>query len=239
LKKGRASWLLTGGMMNRQPSFWYSQWGSNHFEWHNEFKKEFRIDIGTTFTYPARKINIKFNYAVIKNYTDFDTTAVPSQYSGGLSVAALTLSKGLKAWKFHLDTDVILQQSSNSEILDLPLAAIRAAAYFEHLFRFKKTNGKLNTQFGVDVTYNSLYHPYSYMPSTGRFYRQYDAEAGNYPFVNLFLNLKLQRTRIFLMFDHLNYGMMGETPGISYCMVPDYPMNIRMFKFGFAWTFYN
>jgi hypothetical protein len=239
MKKGRASWLINGGIVNRQPSFWYSQWGGNNFEWHKEMNKEFRIDFGSTIAYPARKINIKFNYAIIKNYTDFDTTAIPSQYSGGLSIAALTISKGLKAWKFHLDTDAILQTSSNSEVLDLPLATIRAALYFEHLFRFKKTNGKLNTQFGVDVTYNSLYYPYSYMPATGRFYRQYDTEAGNYPFVNLFLNVKLQRTRFFLMFDHLNYGMMGDSMGKNYCMVPDYPMNIKMFRIGLAWTFYN
>ena len=44
-------------------------------------------------------------------------TAVPSQYSGGLSVAALTVSKGLKAWKFHLDPDIILQTSSNKKYL--------------------------------------------------------------------------------------------------------------------------
>jgi hypothetical protein len=239
MKKGRGSWLINGGIMNRQPSFWYSQWGSNHFEWHNDLNKEFRIDVGTSFSYPARNTNVKFNYAVIKNYTDFDTTAVPSQQSGGLSVAALTLSKGMKAWKFHLDTDVTLQTSSNKEVLDLPLATIRAAAYFEHLFRFKKTNGKLNTQIGVDVTYNTLYHPYSYMPATGRFYRQYDTEAGNYPFVNIFLNIKLQRTRFFLMFDHVNSGMMGDPASKSYCMVPYYPMNISMFRLGLAWTFYN
>jgi hypothetical protein len=239
MKKGSAAWILTGGMMNRQPSFWYNQWGGNNFEWNNNMKKEFRIDFGTAFSYPARSVNVKFNYAVIKNYTDFDSTAVPSQYSGGLSVASLTLSKGLKAWKFHLDPDIILQTSSNKDILDLPEATIRAAAYFEHLFRFKKTNGKLNTQFGLDVTYYTLYHAYSYMPATGRFYRQSLSEAGNYPFVNLFINFKLQRTRFFLMFDHINYGMMGQSSGKSYCQVPDYPMNISMFRFGLAWTFYN
>jgi hypothetical protein len=239
LKKGSAAWILTGGMMNRQPSFWYNQWGSNNFEWHNNMKKEFRIDFGTAFSYPVRKVNVKFNYAVIKNYTDFDSTAMPSQFSGGLSVISVTLSKGMKAWKFHLDPDIILQTSSNKEILDLPEATIRAAAYFEHLFRFKKTNGKLNTQIGFDITYNTLYHPYSYMPATGRFYRQSLQDAGNYPFVNLFINFKLQRTRFFLMFDHINSGFMGETPGSNYCQVPFYPMNISMFRFGLAWTFYN
>jgi hypothetical protein len=239
MKKGRASWLINGGIMNRQPSFWYSQWGSNNFEWHNDLKKEFRIDVGTAFVYPARTTSLKFNYAVIKNYTDFDTTAMPSQHTGGLSVASLTISKGLKAWKFHLDTDAILQTSSNTEVLDLPIATIRSAFYFEHLFRFKKTNGKLNTQFGFDLTYNTLYHAYSYMPATGRFYRQADTEAGNYPYVNFFLNFKLQRTRFFFMFDHINYGTMGEKLSKSYFMVPDYPMNVTMFRLGFAWTFYN
>jgi hypothetical protein len=234
-KKGPATWQLTGGIMNRQPSFWYSQWGSNNFEWNKTLKKEFRIDFGTIFDYPGRKTNIRFNYAVIKNYTDFDSTAIPSQYSGGLSVASLTISKGLKAWKFHFDPDIILQRSTNTNILDLPLATVRAAFYFEHRFIFKKTNGKLNTQFGVDVTYNTLYHPYSYMPATGRFYRQYETEAGNYPYLNLFLNFKLQRTRIFLMIDHINHGVSGS----NYYMVPGYPMNISMFRFGVAWTFYN
>ncbi len=238
-KKGRALWLIYGSMMNRQPSFWYEQWGSNNFEWHNNFNKEFRIDLATSFSYPARKFDIKFNYAIIKNYTDFDTAALPSQYSGGLSVAAISVRKELRAWKFHLATDAIIQKSSNVNILDLPLATVRSAGYFEHLFRFKKTGGKLNFQLGVDVTYNTLYHPYSYMPATGRFYRQDKVTAGDYPYMNVFLNFKVRRTRVFIMFDHVNYGLMGGTVPSNYDMVPNYPMNIRMLRYGLSWTFYD
>jgi hypothetical protein len=238
-KKGKASWLLTGGIINRQPSFWFENWGSNHFEWHNNFNKEFRIDLGSVFSYPARTTEIKFNYAIIKNFTDFDTLALPSQYSGGLSVAMISMRKGLKAWKFHLDTDLIIQKSSNTEVLDLPLATIRSALYFEHLFRFKSTGGKLNVQLGADANYNTLYHPYSYMPATGRFFRQDQVSAGNYPFINVFLNLKIQRTRLFIMFDHLNAGLMGDQIRYNYLMVPGYPMNVRMLRYGLAWTFYD
>jgi hypothetical protein len=238
-KKGRASWLINGSMLNRQPSFWYEQWGSNNFEWHNNFNKEFRIDIGSSFSYPARKFDIKFNYAIIKNYTDFDTAALPSQYSGGLSVAAILVRKEFRAWKFHLATDAIIQKSSNVNVLDLPLATVRSAGYFEHLFRFKKTGGKLNFQLGVDVTYNTLYHSYSYMPATGRFYRQDKVSAGDYPYMNVFLNFKVKRTRVFVMFDHVNYGLMGGSVPSNYDMVPNYPMNIRMLRYGLSWTFYN
>jgi hypothetical protein len=235
LNKGRASWLITGDVINRQPSFWYDHWGSNHFEWNNNLSKEFRIDLGTAIYYPVRKTEIKFNYAIINNYTDFDSTAHPSQYTGGLSVVALSFRNEMKAWKFHLVSDVIVQKSSNTDVLDLPLVTIRATGFFEHLFRFKSTNGKMNTQLGVDVNYNTLYYPYAYMPATGRFYRQDQVAAGNYPFVNAFFNFKVQRTRVFVMVDHLNSGFMGY----RYSMIPYYPMNVRMFRYGVAWTFYN
>jgi hypothetical protein len=37
------------------------------------------------------------------------------------------------------------------------------------------------------------------------------------------------------MYDHVNSG----TSGYNYFMVPSNPMNIRMFKYGLAWTFYD
>lgn len=238
-KKGRALWLITGSIMNRQPSIWYERWGGNNFQWNNNFKKEFRIDLGTAFKYPARKTELKFNYSIIKNYTDFDTTKLPSQYSGGLSVAAVTLKNELRAWKFHLATDLIIQKSTNSKIIDLPLATIRSAGFFEHFFKFAKTGGKLNTQLGVDVTYNTPYYPYAYMPATGRFYRQDKVTAGDYPFINFFLNFKVKRTRVFIMYDHVNAKLMGQSIRYNYYMVPNYPMNIRMLRYGLSWTFYD
>lgn len=234
-KKGPAVWNITGDIMNRQPSFWFDRWGSTTIEWNNNLNKEFRIDAGTDFSFPARKAELKFKYAIITNYTDFNTTAHPSQYSGGLSVAAITARKDFHAWKFHLATDLLAQKSSNSDVLDLPLLSVRSALYFEHLFRFKQTNGKLNTQIGGEVFYHTPYYAYNWMPATGRFYRQNVTKTGDYPFINVFLNVKLQRTRIFVMFDHINSGFMGY----NYFMIPSYPQNIRMLRYGVAWTFYN
>jgi hypothetical protein len=234
-KKGTASWIINGKMINRQPSFWMENWGSNNFEWHNNLKKELRIDLGTSFIHPGRRTELKFNYAIISNYTDFDVNALPSQNNGALHVASALVRKELQAWKFHLNSDILVQKSTDPAILDLPLVALRSAGFFEHLFRFKSTNGKLNTQLGFDLRFHTLYHPYSYMPATGRYYRQDKVKIGNYPFVDVFLNLKLQRTRIFIMFDHVNYRRMDY----EYYLIPNNPMNIRMLRYGIAWTFYN
>ncbi|MFZ2338912.1 MAG: putative porin [Bacteroidales bacterium] len=234
-KKGMASWRINGAIANRQPSFWYEQWGGNHFEWTKSMDKEFRIDVGTSFSYPARKMELRFNYAVIDNYTGFDTLAMPAQHGGGLSVVSVYASKDLRAWKFHLTTDLLFQQSGNPDVLDLPLATARTTGFFEHLFNFRKTDGQMNMQVGAEVLYHTPYYAYSYMPATGRFYMQDKVETGNYPFVNVFMNLKIRRTRIFLMLDHVNAGFTGY----NYFMIPSYPMNVRMFRYGLAWTFYD
>lgn len=52
-KKGKAAWLITGSIINRQPSFWFQQWGGNNFEWNNNLNKVFRLDVGTEFSYPG------------------------------------------------------------------------------------------------------------------------------------------------------------------------------------------
>ena len=237
--KGDLDLNFTGKISNRTPAFWYNQWGGNNFKWNNDFNKELRTEFGSTIAYPARNFDFRFNFAIINNYLDFNTLALPSQYDGNITVMSAAVRKDFNLWKFHFVPDVNIQKSSNTEILDLPLATIRTAAYLDHMFYFKSTNGRLYTQFGADVVYHTLYHAYSYMPATGRFYRQSTAEVGNYPFVNIFLNLKVQRTRFFFLFDHANYGIMGPNVLYNYEMIPLYPWNIRRFTFGLAWTFYN
>ena len=196
LKKGRANLDIFGKISNPQPSIWYDRWGSNNFVWQNNFLKEFRINIGGEITYPARRTIIRFNYAIINNYTDFGLDTLPSQYKGGLSVAALYVKKEFSAWKFHLSNDVLVQKSSNKTVLDLPLVTVRSAAFFDHNFHFKLTNGYLRTQLGVEVFYNTPYYGYAYMPATGRFYRQDQILTGALPICKCFSECEDQKDQV-------------------------------------------
>ena len=235
LSQSLSSVKLFGGISNTQPAFWYNQWGSNNFEWKNNFLKELRLNTGARFSIPDRRLVLKFNFGVINNYVDFGYDALPSQEKNAFSVAALSAEKEFIVWKLHFANNILLQKSTNSTVLNLPLITLKSALFLEHNFFFKMTNGHLNTQIGADVFYNSQYYGYAYMPATGRYYRQNSFETGNYPYINVFLNIKLKRTRIVIMYDHVNSGMMGY----DYFMVPSYPMNIRMFRYGLAWTFYD
>jgi hypothetical protein len=234
-RKGKAVWNITGSVNSTTPSEWYNTWLGNNFRWQNSFSKEFGFNAGTEFQYPARRMSLRFNYGVLNNYAYFGNGPLPAQYSGALSVAALQLRKEVSVWKLHLDNQLLFQLTSNKNVADLPLATLRSAVFLEHNFHFKLTNGDLLTQIGGEVFWNSVYNGMSWMPATGTYYQAQDTPTGSYPFINAFLNIKLKRTRIFLMLDHLNSKMSGY----DYYLVPGYPMNIRYFRYGFAWTFYD
>ncbi|MEE4215950.1 MAG: putative porin, partial [Bacteroidales bacterium] len=212
-----------------------NNWGSNNFEWSNDFNSEFRINAGATYKHTGINLDAGLDYALITNMLYFNAEAMPDQYDGVVSVLSARLNKNFSFWKLHFDNSILIQTSSNSSVLDFPLLCARTAFYFDHEFYFKSTGGRLQTQLGFEAEYNTEYYSYAFMPATGVFYLQDEIKTGNYPVINVFANIKIKRTRIFVGFDHVNYGLMGY----DYFQSPYYPMNIRMFKYGIAWTFYN
>jgi hypothetical protein len=67
------------------------------------------------------------------------------------------------------------------------------------------------------------------------FYRQNDVEIGNYPKVDAFLKMKLKRARLFIKFEHANFGLTGS----DYYVGIYQPMAPRVFRFGVSWSFYD
>jgi hypothetical protein len=235
MKKGNPELAITGTVSLTKPSVWFTRWGSNNFKWDFDAAREFMVGAGASFRYPGRKLTASFDYSITDNFTYFGSDAMPSQHSGALSVAAVTVDKIFTAGWVNFGNTVLLQQSSNSNILSLPLATLKSALWFYKDIRFAVTGGRLEIETGAELFMHTPYKAYSYMPSTGRFYNQSGSETGNYPFVNVFLNAKIKRTRIMLSFDHINHGLTG----FDYYLLPRYPMNVRMFRYGLAWTFYD
>lgn len=234
-RKGMITFDATASIASYTPSFWYTSWGSNNFAWQFDPGKEFRLTAGSSLSWPGRNFRLRFNYAIIDNYIYMGNDATPARHEGGLSVISLVARKDIVLWKLHWDNTVLLQQSSNNDVLSLPLVTARSTFFFDHLFTFRSTGGELFFQLGVEAMLHTPYYAMNYMPATGRFFSQSDTKIGNYPFANAFINLKVKRTRIFVMLDHLNSGLTGY----EYFLLPTYPLNIRMIRYGIAWTFYD
>jgi len=235
MKKGTPELAINGSVSLTRPSVWFTGWGSNNFIWDFDAAREFRIETGFDFRYPERKLTAGFSYALVDNYSYFGADALPAQHTGTLSVAAATVDKTITLGGFNLGGTVLLQQSSNSDVLSLPLVAVRSALWYYRDIHFAITGGRMQVEAGVELFLHTPYRASAYMPATGRYYNQTDYEVGGYPFMNAFVNAKIKRTRIMLSFDHVNQGLTG----INYFLLPRYPLNTRVFRYGLAWTFYD
>ena len=100
---------------------------------------------------------------------------------------------------------------------------------------FKKV---LTVQLGADVRYFTKYYAPAYQPALQQFQLQPEenrVELGGYPIVNVYANLHLKRTRIFVMMYHVNSGMGSRNA----FLVPHHPLNSRLLKLGVSWNFYD
>lgn len=61
-------------------------------------------------------------------------------------------------------------------------------------------------------------------------------KIGGYPFCNAYVNMKLGKTRFYVMFSHFNQGLFG---GSSYFSLPYYPLNPRRLQIGISVDFAN
>ena len=93
-------------------------------------------------------------------------------------------------------------------------------------------------ELGADVRYFTEYDAPAYQPALSQFVLQPEenrVKIGGYPIVNVYANLHLKRTRIFVMMHHVNAGMGNRNS----FLVPHYPINPRLLKLGVSWTFYD
>ena len=235
LWKDTVSFVARASVSNTLPSFYMRHYHSKHFYWdNNNMSKEFRTRIEGELNIDRWKTHLRAGVENIKNYTYFNQSAVPEQEGGNIQVLSATLSQNFRLGIFHLDNEVTWQKSSNNAVLPLPELSL----YHNFYLQTKLAKKVLSVQLGADVRYFTKYYAPAYMPATQQYYLQPtegQVEIGGYPIVNVYANLHLKRTRIFVMMYHVNAG----SGNANYFLAPHYPINPRLFKIGISWNFYD
>jgi hypothetical protein len=162
-------------------------------------------------------------------------SAVPEQYNNSLFFTTVSLKKSFHFWKIHNSNNLYYQYSSNPNILNIPNWYVKESIYLRHTFHFKMTGGNLHTQLGVSMYYYPEYYANAYMPALSLFYNQNQQEVGGKFIFNVFANLKVKRTTLFIKGFHINSPLQQR----NYYSAPDYPMSPIMLKFGIFWSFYD
>ncbi len=217
----------------RSPSYWENNLFSNHYVWSNSFTQEDETRFEVSLNVPSWALEIGAWQGVVNNKIYYDAQSNVAQSNDAISLTSLYARKDFRLGGFHFDHRVLLQWSTNQEVIPVPLCSAFLSYYYEC---WVERNKVLRLQIGVDGRFNTSYYAPSYNPALATFYNQREYEVGNYPYLDAFVTAKWKRMRIFLKYQHVNFNLFGNG---QYVTAAGYPLNPGMFKFGISWGFYD
>jgi hypothetical protein len=201
------------------------------YNWQNNFKNE-EIKQAVLQTNYKNYIDIKASYSILDNYTYFNEEAKPVQATETINYLKIKASSSLTYRKFTLDNTVMYQQvSKGADIFRVPEIVTRNTLYYSNYF-FK---GKpLFIQTGVTFKYFTPFKANAYNPLLSEFVLQNTTEIGDYPIVDIFVNMQVRRTRLYFNFENITASFTGR----NYYAAPNYPYRDFTFRFGLVWNFF-
>jgi hypothetical protein len=240
--------LAASAFLHRlKPTLYQSHYHSKHIWWDNEdLSSETRLRVEGLFSYPKTKTQLRVAVEEVKNYTYFgmsyDATtdgrtkmsANLLQETGNINVLTAQLKQDFRLGILNWENVVTYQNSSNKEVLPLP-----ALNLFSNLYLKFKVVKQLTFEIGGDISFFTKYEVPDYCPQLGQFAIQQNAdsrvELGGYPYVDVYANMHLKKTRFFIMYSHVTAGS-GDR---NYFLTPHYPTNGGTLRFGVSWNFIN
>ncbi len=229
------------------PTFYYTKYHSRHFWWDNDdMKSVFHTRVQGRFSLQRTKTQLRVAVDDISNYVYFGTSytvsgdqrlynaAFARQSSKNISVLTASLDQKFRLGPVNLEAQVAYQKSTHKDIIPVPALNAYANLYL----RFKIAH-VLDCDLGADARYFTKYYAPDFVPGIAQFAVQENEESkvelGNYPIVNVYANFFLKHARFFVMMSHVNHS--GD--GGNAFLVPHYPINQRVFRFGISWNFFN
>ncbi len=233
------------------PTFYQRHFHSQHVWWDNSnLEKETRTRIEGIASFPKTRTKIRVAADNLKNYIYFaqsyntEITEGSSnniqtghqvslrQETENITLLTLQLQQDFTLGPLNWENQITYQKCSNTNVLPVPELNIYSNLYL----KFKVA--VLNINLGADVRYFTKYYVPDYSPLIGQYAVQDNGEnnmeLGNYPWVNVYANMKLKQARFYVMMSHVNYSS-----GANCFMVPHYPTNQMVLRFGVSWNFFN
>jgi len=233
--------------LNKHPGLYFELFESNYSEirWANKLNSVIINNINLEFN--SRTFgSLNFDFTKIDNFTYFDLKdkstlnddqdlkIIPkvNQHTNSINYLKLKWQKEFKFGKFGLDNTFIFQNvDQDQNILNLPNYIFRNTIYFsDHVFK-----RAMFLQTGLTFKYFSKYYANEYNPLISSFHVQNDKKIGNFPMIDVFVNARIKRTRLFLKAEHINSTITGN----NFYSTPSYPYRDFIIRFGLIWNFFN
>jgi len=224
---------------NKLPNHIYNLHQSSYinYNWYNNFKNEknntIKVEANTQWANASLQFNTLNDYLYFSNDDITNLQLVtPKQYDKTINYLSLKISKEIKFRKFALDNTLLYQKVDQKDnILNVPQVVLRNTFYYSNDL-FKKA---MFLQTGITFNYFTKFYANDYNPILGEFFVQNQKQIGAFPNFDLFVNARIQRTRIYLKAEHFNSAMSGNT----FYSSPNNPYHDFMIRFGLVWNFFQ
>lgn len=181
---------------------------------------------------------LEANFYNIENYVYVDSDFRPKQLENGISIIQAKADNLISYRNFNLHSTIEYQKTTqNSDFLPLPELILRATLFWQkNIFE-----NKAELQAGISTYYFTKFKSREFFPVLNEFMIQREnpefgiQEIGNFPLVDLFVNLKVRRMQIFLRGDHLN-ALWGKN---NYYSAPFTPYRDFKIQMGVTWYLLN
>ena len=216
-------------LRRQSPSWFETEYYSNHFRWNNNFSAATYFNMHAY--YKILDFEIGASQTTIGNYIYFNEQARPAQSTDVCNIWEIYGNFHHTIRRFDFEGYFSFQSTSKTDIIRLPMISGRLKmAYSQPIF-----NNKAVLQPSISIAYFTSYYADAYMPATRVFYLQNDVMIGNYPYIDMFLSLKVKRANIYF-----GYSNMFMLSGIRNSFIaPHYPMHDSKMFIGVNWRLFG
>ncbi|MEN2282743.1 putative porin [Algoriphagus sp. SE2] len=209
----------------------------NHYQWENDFDNTGVDQIKGKLILNFDKVRLRPSLTInrVNNYIYFDENRIATQNDG----EAFMLMPGLIAnfqigKKFRWDNEIVFTQvtGEGSDAFRIPKFFANSKFYFDS----PAFNENVFIQLGIDVRFKSDYFADAYFPSTQQFNLQNTFNIYAYPVADIFLDFRINRTRVLFKYNHLNNGLMKQE---GYFVTPDYTGYKSFIDLGITWYLFD
>lgn len=233
-KKDSVNWVK--GFLNlytKAPDLNYQLYRSNYkkYNWHTNFSNEEFWNLGVELK-SNQWIHAQLSYHKINNWLFLDANNEgPKQTHETINYLKATVNKGFTYRKFGLENTLMYQKATENAGFSVPQIVSRNTLYYAtNLFK----GNPIYIQTGVTVKYFSSFFAPNYNPLLGEFTPQTTVKIGDFPTLDVFLNGRIQRTRLFLKVENVTSKIKSP----DYFSAPNYPSRDFTVRFGLVWNFF-
>lgn len=224
-----------------RPSFAQQTYRGAHHEWNNDFANIESSQLSGALHYRTSVISLSpgLTFTRLRNYIFFDqmndtSQVAPIQSNGNQIYISPEFRFSLTFFRHVTFSNQTIYTSfieNADDAIRLPQLFINTQLAYSNIH----FNGNLDMHAGVDIHWRSAYYAQAYDPAIRQFYNQDQFKVNAFPIVDLFLNAKIKRGRVFIKWNNL-VQVFTKT---GYFPTPFYPGQRNIIDFGFDWSFYD